>query len=521
MTSLYTLPPAGARFVGSNRHAVNSLNTSFARSSNITADDVITDSLQNRFGGTIVDGEYVLFEDAVSETESVPAGKGRIWVRQDSDVKKLVFSSDSAGDVELTPGLGDMLAAGNDANGQEFVNVDSLKFHGAIIMGNNVTASSNNSIAVGYESSTSAMYSMVIGSYNECNNEYGLVVGTSCTLNAATKGGVVIGSSIVSSGPAICIGRNIQNAAQDAIIIGYGFTDVSDGGNIIAIGHGSNNLKSAMSYSIAIGSQDNDTISEPLIDVTTHSYNISIGFNSFCFGSHNVAVGTTSKAGGDGNVLIGYGAAAVKSPLALPGVDYSICMGHEASTNSSFSICIGANLTEKNCARAVRISNYGSYSLLPHEDSVSIGYDTHCKSNFSVCLGSHVINRVQDEFCTRFTRSVRGSITTINSVSTTLVSFQTATNDVLHVEATINGVRNDHLVTYMAVYENYHFRNKAGVLSMSSLVGTKTEDTSDGSAGFTSLIQAAAGLIELKVTGRSDETIQWVGVLRIYGAPSN
>lgn len=507
---LFTLPPSKARGFTSNKESTNSMRSNFLKTFKADGETTITDSLQNRVGVEIVNDETLFLKEA-SAKETPSTNTGRIWVRSDAP-SKLIFTNDSGVDLELTPGLGDILTIGNDAGNNTVTNVSKLNFNGSIVAGTETTAatsSTNTSIVLGNGSSSTETYTAVIGNNSSSSNAYGVVLGhgntqTSSSPNANGYGGVLVGNTITSYGPGICIGKRITNTCtnQDSnnasILIGKDISFTGSSGGAVAIGD--DTVPNTNSITIGKLAAANNAGEQVIVGNEARGDAIgcvAVGRSSRCNNAYGIAVGAFSFADQIHDIAIGY----------------------QAKSYGSYSIAIGSH-SQANDIREISIGKYASYNTPANsEDAISIGHSAYANYNFSVALGYNVSCRVLDEFANRQTRTIRGQVTTISNIATTILSFPTEANDVLHVEASITARRNTGLVTYMASFKNYHFRNKAGTLSQSTTVGTRTQDTSDNALGYESVIRVAGNNIEIDVTGRVDETVVWTGIMRVYGAP--
>lgn len=510
-TRLFTQPPSTIRGAGTHLASLSSLNTKAVRAVSIESESIITETLQNRAGDVIVDPEQILLDESPSQP-TPPAGTGRFWVRNDTP-NKLIFTNDAGTQTPLTPGLADALAIDSDAGNLVITNVSAIEFAGGIQIANataSATASSSTAIAVGEGAAASGANTVVIGRNSSAETAEAVVVGYDCNVvsvapNSNGAGGIAIGSNIDSYGPGICIGKNLSNlgTGQDLgfnILIGKDIA-VTDAATTRCVLIG-DNVTPARSSGVVIGRD---------ADGSESDFVIAIGFSSYAKDDNATAIGSTSSASAEQAVAIGSGSTA--SALR------AVAIGANSSATGINAMAIGYSASAAEQGTAIGAN---SNALAPY--SVAIGFSTtvaNITHTYSAVVGANLTTRAANEFVTRGVRIVRAQLTTTSDTTFTILSYPTVASDVFHIEATVTGIRTGvPSATYMATYENFHFRNKAGTLSRSVTIGTKTEDTSDNSTGYESSLEAVGQNISLSVKGGvAPIEVFWTAVIRVYAGP--
>lgn len=245
-------------------------------------------------------------------------------------------------------------------------------------------------------------------------------------------------------------------------------------------------------------------------------------------GSSHVCIGDNAETGGNGSIAIGYYAKcyvadnfAAGNGISLGVTTYStddlsvntgaynrvtgragVAIGERARATGGTSICISTSgyIVSSSASNAIVLGSRSSSALAS-----------------SVALGRGITSRAPDEFAARGFRFVRGTVSTSTSAITTILTFPTSSNEVLHVDGTVTAYRRTNDTTYMASIEDFHFRNKAGTLTRAAGLGSLIEDTSE--ASYVTTVDVNGTDIRVRVTGIAGHTVDWVCLLRVYCTP--
>lgn len=482
----------------------------------LTADTLVADVLQNQAGESLTDPESVVL-DATTTAPANVATKGTFWVKSDTPTR-LFFTDDASTTVALTPGLGDMLDAGNVSTNQFISNVSSITFSGGVVLDNAAEKASgvdNDSVFIGAatrnpgggNTDVSSPKSTIVGGGSFATVSYATIIG--CTSSAlamtsasSTIGPVCVGYNNTVRGGGICIGTNasFSDTLDDKAILLGNVASGSPVGVIVGFGHTTSSLSASSEQgqvmvgyacsieganAIVLGSNSPSAVGEQ---------SIAIGHVAAAGSTNQIALGRTVTADAEGACVIGSSSQSyaqntlvVGPSSSCPASKYSsVILGYNCS-GDNYSVVVGANSSSGTNARGV-------------------------------VVGGGLTARADNEFTCRGARLLFDTLTTPQDTPTTLLSLPSSSDDVMHVEVTVVAMRSDNLASYMKVFENIHFRNKAGTLTK-AVGGSEFTDITDNSNGLVVTLEASAQNIVVTVQGNQQQTWNWRGSMRVYAGP--
>ena len=274
--------------------------------------------------------------------------------------------------------------------------------NGSVSVGRNISAASNNGIAVGYNVAAIGKNNAValgrdinlpsndglaLGVMINVNNNShdNLAIGKRIVQSVAVNGAFAMGSAIIQGSNAVQIGRQIASySSADAVsnsivLIGDSITSNNGVSDSILVGmnmHISNNSKKNVIYGHNMHASSNKTVS------------IGIGMSTAC--NNSVIIATSSVSGqstitSSDSVIIGYGALDKDNYTDSVDNHHVLSLGYSARSNGSYSTSIGPFSHVKG-ERSVLI---GPYCNISASDAVAIGYRSNSSNNQSVAIGNN------------------------------------------------------------------------------------------------------------------------------------
>jgi hypothetical protein len=410
----------------------------------------------------------------ICDTSSQPtpgAGKGRVWVRDDTP-NVLVFTDDVGTDTEL--------GQGGIAVSEEGVSVGT-GFAVLDFIGSAVTATDAGS---GVASITVAAGSSSLTDVLTANNDAGgLNIENIRELNFdTTTNGISIGTDVestnCSTASSICIGKGASCTTRTYnVVIGFGARSNNGNSNVV-LGHGANHASSS---------------------------GVAIGINATTFSNRGIAIGSDTVANGASD---------------------SMAMGNYASSIGAKGIAIGAQ-TDSNATNSIAIGAGdfgGDGAYASGIQSIAIGRSSMTTVPYSVALGASVVCRVAEEFTTRGVRSVRSAVNTTDTTLTTLVDFPINTSEIVGVDVFLTEENTEGTIgtagdTTMHFWRDQHYRNKAGTVTKHPVATTaSTTSNPDSAAASTVSLGISTTNVRLAVTAADADDRNWVAVMTVYGA---
>lgn len=314
--------------VGLGQHfQAGTLSANRVRVNTVSTDTIVTSES--------MDSTSILLSEASSRI-APGAGKGRLWVRDDSP-NVLVFTNDEGTDMVF--GVGDLAAvlnSGNDANDQAIDNVSGVNF----------------SAGVQLDGSAGTSTSVAIGSTAAANGAGDVAIGQGATTSADHSNSIAIGYNATTS-DSECVAIAGTAAGHGAVsVMGYAsgargiaIRATSKGNDAIAIGQLSY-TSGADSISIGVNADANSSVGA-----------VTIGRDSNVTGDDAIAIGSQASVTGDHGVAIGMLAEAGANELAI-NVSGAAATGTSGSLKTTLTAVDGGSLTGGGITPPATISRY-------------------------------------------------------------------------------------------------------------------------------------------------------------------
>ena len=377
------------------------------------------------------------------------------------------------GTTEVTT---DVSLADKDSNGnlkynyKKSDNIDSLytvKLYQAvsnsIAAGSHVTATGNNAVAVGYNS-TAKESSVAIGDSTSADTN-AIAVGKKALANGDSS--LAAGNGAEASGDsATAIGKGIQASGTQATAVGAGSTSAS-GNASTAVGY---TAKAYGDTSSAFGSNvtaNGGGTAVGSTGVTANSGSAAFGIQGTTASGSSVAVGKSGTIASDNSMAVGSAVHAERSSFAsgmsgTAAYDGSYASGMNGTTAYNGSIAIGSNVHTSSSSYASGMNDTTSY-----DNSVAVGSNVHADdSSFAAGFNS---SAGTDGYSGNGTNIAVGSNTSANNGSSAYGINATANYKSLAI-----GLRGDSSNSAYAYGNSMAMGNNANATGYSTAIGNST-----------------------------------------------
>ncbi|WP_352803467.1 YadA-like family protein [Mesorhizobium sp. M0292] len=249
----------------------------------------------------------------------------------------------------------------------------------SIAQGNSAVASNQNAVAIGFQSTATAINSVYLGSR------------TAAGTGALAQGAVGIGTDVTASQvDAIAMGRSSVSSAQYAVAIGLNAKATGAGG-AMALGQGT--ISSGVN-SVALGVQANATGAGSnalgTLSVASGGNATALGTSSTASNNYATAVGwgtvasgTNSFAGGQRAAASGASSTALGTTSNASG-DFALALGNGAVSSGTGSVATGSGAQ----ATAVATVAIGNNAAATAQNAIAAGTGAVANSADAVAIGT-------------------------------------------------------------------------------------------------------------------------------------